>query len=511
MGSSAAPPRVVVVLQARTNSSRLPGKVLLPIRNIPVAVLAAKRAANTGFTVRLVTSTCPSDDQLAAVAAAHGVDCFRGSLDDVLNRFVSALEEYPPETLVVRITADNVFPDGEFIQDVLDAYLRSGCEFMTTVFPGNGVPLGIAAEVTTLRLLRLADELTDCGYDREHVMPYIERNQRVAYFDGYAHFRTSMLRCTIDYLDDYLRVCDVFSVVGSPVEASCKDLMRILAERSRCVTTEAAAARLVVHTRDAAPGLGGSAWESSPDMRAFFSEVVENGIRYVQIGNETAVTRRRVAKAIGKLSCDNFTVACLPVEPDEALAPGCAREAADALLYRYCMLLRREAMDTFLLDQAAQLDALDVCFLERLDEHRREGRIGAVGVVVRTGAELERALAEPAVTLVQLPFAPDYAFFHAALDRIRAAAGGRELTVQVRDAWDDASSFWWAGCCQEYGFSSGLELCCSYLQSLDGVQGILLDACNPAQLREALAAYTVRPLADGERARVESALLADAR
>lgn len=499
---------VVVLLQARTNSSRLPGKVLLPIRNIPVAILAAKRAANTGFKVRLVTSSCQSDDHLAMLAAEHGVDCFRGSLDDVLNRFVSALDQYPPETFVVRITADNVFPDGEFIQDVLDAFLRAECDFMTTVFPGNGIPLGIAAEITSLRLLRLANEQTESVYDREHVMPFIERKYRVAYFDGYAHFRTSMLRCTIDYLDDYIRVCDVFSEVTSPLEISCKDLMRILAERSRCITNDVTAARVIVNTVDASSEHDTSAWGTSAEMRAFFSEVVENGIQRVQIANGTDTTRLRIAKAIGKLSCDNFQVACSLERLDEALMGGCAQEAVDALLYRLCMLLRRETVDTFLLEDATQLDASEGKFLARLNELRRVGRIGALGVVVRNVSELERVLAERAISFVQLPFAPDVVFFHAALTEIRTSGRAKEIGVQIREVWDEGyGSLWWDAHCREYGFTTGRELCCSYLNSLDGVDGILIDVCNTAQLRDALAVYALKPLTDGDRMLIERTLL----
>ena len=105
----------VAVLQARTNSSRLPGKVLLPIKGIPLAVLAAKRAANTGRNVIIATSLESSDDGLAALIQSNGLRCFRGSLKNTLDRFVSALSVYDDQDIVFRLTADNVFPDGALL------------------------------------------------------------------------------------------------------------------------------------------------------------------------------------------------------------------------------------------------------------------------------------------------------------------------------------------------------------------------------------------------------------
>ena len=78
-------PRRRVVLQARTSSTRLPGKVLLPVCGMPIVVLAAKRAARDGLDVVVATSNDPSDDNLAATIQQHGLKCLRGALDDVLS------------------------------------------------------------------------------------------------------------------------------------------------------------------------------------------------------------------------------------------------------------------------------------------------------------------------------------------------------------------------------------------------------------------------------------------
>lgn len=81
-------PRRRVVPQARANSTRLPGKVLLPVCGMPIVVLAAKRTARDGLEVVVATSDDLSNDALAATIARHGLTCLRGLLNDVPSRFV---------------------------------------------------------------------------------------------------------------------------------------------------------------------------------------------------------------------------------------------------------------------------------------------------------------------------------------------------------------------------------------------------------------------------------------
>jgi len=143
--------RCVAILQARSNSSRLPGKSLLPIAGIPIVQLAAKRAANNGIEVIVATSDEQHDDYLAAIVSMAGISVYRGSLRDPLNRFVRALDEYPEETVVVRLTGDNVFPDGLFISEMLEEFLGRELRYLTSTEPGSGLPYGVSAEIMYLK------------------------------------------------------------------------------------------------------------------------------------------------------------------------------------------------------------------------------------------------------------------------------------------------------------------------------------------------------------------------
>ena len=191
--------RVLVLIQARLASSRLPAKALLPLAGMPSLVLCARRAANTGLDVCVATSDTRADDAIAAAVDAAGVRVFRGSHLDVLARFDAAARDLPEDAVVVRLTADNVFPDGAFVQHLLDTFAGTGAEYLGTGSPQDGLPYGMSAEVFTATALRRAARTATDAADREHVTPWIRRHCRIARFacDG-APAHWSRLRCSLD-------------------------------------------------------------------------------------------------------------------------------------------------------------------------------------------------------------------------------------------------------------------------------------------------------------------------
>lgn len=145
-----------IILQCRAGSTRLPGKALLPLGSLPVAVLAARRASGPAKRRVLATSNEPSDDALAGEAAAHGIEVLRGARDDVLGRFVAALGDVPDDTLVTRLTGDNPVPDHHLIDEVVIAMEARDLDYITTTHPDTGLPYVANVEITRARHLREA-------------------------------------------------------------------------------------------------------------------------------------------------------------------------------------------------------------------------------------------------------------------------------------------------------------------------------------------------------------------
>jgi spore coat polysaccharide biosynthesis protein SpsF len=161
--------RINAVIQARTGSSRLPGKVLEDLGGRPVLewVVRAARAASQVDTVVVATSTLPADDAVADLAGSLGVAVVRGSEDDVLSRFVAALDAYPADA-VVRLTADCPLLDPTLIDAVAGAWAAAPVhDYVSTVLV-RCLPRGLDVELVTAGALRAVDRIA-VGHDRVHV------------------------------------------------------------------------------------------------------------------------------------------------------------------------------------------------------------------------------------------------------------------------------------------------------------------------------------------------------
>ena len=221
----------MILIQARTDSSRLPAKVLLPISNINIIVLAVKRAANTGKDVMVLTSIKESDNYLCNILSLNKIKYFRGSLNNVLDRFVSSTSNLKGNDIVFRLTADNVFPDGSLIDEIEDDFIERNLDYLVCNGRESGVPYGLSVEVTRVKFLREALENANKKYDLEHVTPYIIRNCNIGVFSKYQYMELGNYRCTIDNLEDYLTIADLFSKEADPCKISWKSLVNILVDR----------------------------------------------------------------------------------------------------------------------------------------------------------------------------------------------------------------------------------------------------------------------------------------
>src|SRR6185295_7937012 len=174
---------ILAILQARASSRRLPGKVLKPILGRPMLERQIERLRRAKRMDKLVvaTSTDASDDAIAALCQSLGVDCFRGSLDDVLDRFYQAARRYAPRA-VVRLTGDCPLADPAVIDQLVDMHLAGGFDYTSNV-DTRTYPDGLDAEVMEFGCLETAWGEATLPSEREHVTPSI-RGQRGRYRFG---------------------------------------------------------------------------------------------------------------------------------------------------------------------------------------------------------------------------------------------------------------------------------------------------------------------------------------
>jgi spore coat polysaccharide biosynthesis protein SpsF len=204
---------VLIVLQARYGSSRLPGKVLAPLDGVSILAHCVRRLVRSGVgPVCLATTIGADDDRVAAAGRAEGVRVVRGEVDDVLARFVAAGEGFDGR-FVIRATADNPAVDVEAPGRVLQR-LAEGADYVVE----TGLPYGCAVEGIRLDVMRSAHSLATDAYDREHVTPWIKARPttyRVVTPEAPALVRRPDLRFTVDTPDDCAYMARVLGAVGA--------------------------------------------------------------------------------------------------------------------------------------------------------------------------------------------------------------------------------------------------------------------------------------------------------
>lgn len=232
-------PKIVVIVQARMSSSRLPGKVLLPLLGRPLLARMLERLGfcQTPFTIVVATSTDSSDDVLAKFCRDENVLCYRGSLTDCLDRHYQIAEQYDADW-AVKIPSDCPLIDSRIVDEVLGFFLRQpdAYDFVSNLHPPTW-PDGNDVEIMTRATLRRAWAEATRPLDREHTTPYIWDAAPDQFRIGNVTWPTgsdySMShRFTIDYPADYAFIQTVYEALypGNP-RFSGDDILTLLNER----------------------------------------------------------------------------------------------------------------------------------------------------------------------------------------------------------------------------------------------------------------------------------------
>jgi spore coat polysaccharide biosynthesis protein SpsF len=223
-------PKALGILQARASSSRLPGKVLKPILGRPMLIhqIDRLRRARALDDVMVATSDEPTDDAIEALCASAGTRCFRGSLNDVLDRVYQAALPLRPE-LVVRLLGDCPLADPELIDRVV-AFQRAG-QFDLAGAQMTMFPDGLDLDVIPFAVLEDAWRHAVRPSDREHVSLFITRQPeryRIGLLENDVNL--SHLRWTVDEPEDFEMVRRIYEALYPANPAfTTKDILDLLA------------------------------------------------------------------------------------------------------------------------------------------------------------------------------------------------------------------------------------------------------------------------------------------
>lgn len=208
------------LVQARLGSSRLPGKILLPFyQEKSILDLLITKLKTVDVDIVLATSEDAQNDLLEEVARRHGVKCFRGSENDVLQRFIDAAEQYNISE-IIRVCSDNPFLDLSSVKQLIRFMSENRGKYDYVSFDIQGSPsikthYGFWTEYVTLDALKRISSLTTENFYHEHVTNYIYSHPNdfsLAWINGPECLKTHHnIRLTIDTKEDFDNASAIYS------------------------------------------------------------------------------------------------------------------------------------------------------------------------------------------------------------------------------------------------------------------------------------------------------------
>lgn len=213
---------ILIILQARTSSLRLPGKVLMPLGGYPMAVLCAKRLSNNGHKLVVAIPKNKSDNFLHELLKKNNLKVSRGSHQNVFSRYMNVIKKMKDEDIIIRATADNPFPDGNFVKKIIKFFIKKKLEYLNTHKNFN-LPYGLAIQVFYARYLKSIPKKKISKSHYFHVVgPYNQKknfyknneiNYKIKRWNKYK-------KLSIDTLQDYIEIEKIFRKIKSPIKTS---------------------------------------------------------------------------------------------------------------------------------------------------------------------------------------------------------------------------------------------------------------------------------------------------
>jgi spore coat polysaccharide biosynthesis protein SpsF len=221
---------IAAIIQARLGSTRFPRKIFADLAGKPLIrhIIDRLKYSEKIDKIVMATTSTTTDDELAAWAVNEGVALYRGSENNVLERFYLSAKEFSAN-VVVRITADDPFKDPVIIDKVISKLQGEKLDFAYNNHPPT-FPEGLDTEVFTFSALESAYSKSVDDYEKEHVTQYFYRNKTLFKQANYSNDQDlSELRWTIDTGLDYEMAKRVYNILYKPDEIFLMDdILKVL-------------------------------------------------------------------------------------------------------------------------------------------------------------------------------------------------------------------------------------------------------------------------------------------
>ena len=215
----------IAIIQARMGSSRLPGKVLKKIGKNTILDLIYKRLKKSKEIDKIIiaTSINKSDDKIINFCQSNNIEYYRGSEDNVLERFYNA-SLINKGTDIVRITADCPLVDPKIVDKAIRLYRETFVDYLSNVNPPT-YPDGYDVEVFSMKALEEAYKNAKTNEELEHVTPYIINNKSLSSHTLYNSEDYSEIRLTVDENEDLLVIKEIYDYFHPNIFFSHNDVI----------------------------------------------------------------------------------------------------------------------------------------------------------------------------------------------------------------------------------------------------------------------------------------------
>ena len=211
-------------------STRLPGKVLLPLCGKTVLEVMMERLVLFKDNIIIATTNDGTQQPIIDICQKHGLKFYEGDTQNVLSRYYEAALQFGAKQndIIVRCTSDCPLMDKEIVQKTIDFFIASEADYTHN----SGFPVGISAEVFRFSLLQEAYENAHSEYEKEHVTPYM-------YISGKDKFKITAFkseknesshRITLDEIDDYTAIQEIYKLFDCRTDFAYNDLVNKLKE-----------------------------------------------------------------------------------------------------------------------------------------------------------------------------------------------------------------------------------------------------------------------------------------
>ncbi|WP_256096656.1 glycosyltransferase family protein [Pseudoalteromonas luteoviolacea] len=223
---------VQIIIQARMTSTRLPGKVLMPLCNSTVLEVMLERLKKFKSQIIIATTNDGSEHPIVALCQEKNIKYYQGSTDDVLARYYEAAVRFgaTSKTTIVRLTSDCPLIDSELTQQVIEKHMHSDFDIVN-LGPHSGYPRGLDCTAFSFSLLEKTHQLATTSPDREHVTLGMAKFSSISTFTFAEGESIEHWRLTLDEQDDYAAIQAIYAEFNDSTDFSYQDLKKRLKEK----------------------------------------------------------------------------------------------------------------------------------------------------------------------------------------------------------------------------------------------------------------------------------------